>query len=125
SMRLSGKLARWQHAGLLSAEQSAAILDYERRTHVGWQGGLAFLGVFAIVIGVLAVVASNWQAIPPWWKLGAHLALNALVALGVLRRWERPVIAQLCLLAWYGLTLSFIGLMGQVFHLAGSTAEAL
>ncbi|MGV3591446.1 MAG: DUF2157 domain-containing protein, partial [Gammaproteobacteria bacterium] len=124
-MRLKGKLKRWEKQGLISAEQHVAILDYEHRHGFGWQAGLAFLGVFAIVIGVLAVVAANWQAVPAWMKLGVHLLLNAGLAVGVLRAWRNPVIAQLCLLAWYGLTLTFIGLMGQVFHLAGSTADAL
>jgi len=48
-----------------------------------------------------------------------------LLAAGVLRTWQRPIVAQLCLLAWYGLTLTFIGLMGQVFHLDGTMAGAL
>ncbi|MEY4640342.1 MAG: hypothetical protein RLZZ227_336 [Pseudomonadota bacterium] len=124
-MRLDNKLARWQEAGLLQAEQRSAILAYEQQHALGWQGGLAVLGVLAIVIGVLAIIAANWQIMPPWLKLGAHLLLNTLLALGVLRQWQRPVVAQLCLLAWYGLTLTCIGLMGQVFHLAGSTAGAL
>lgn len=124
-MRLKGKLNRWEKHGLISAEQHGAILDYERRHGFGWQAGLAFLGVFAIVIGVLAVVAANWQVVPAWMKLGVHLLLNAALAVGVLRTWRNPAIAQLCLLAWYGLTLTFISLMGQVFHLAGSTAGAL
>ena len=124
-MRITSKLTRWQQAGLLSAEQRAAIVAYEREHSFGWQTGLAFLGVLAIVIGILAIIASNWQVTPPWVKLGAHLMLNTLLAFGVLRKWERPIIAQLCLLGWYGLTLTFIGLMGQVFHLAGSLAGAL
>lgn len=124
-MRLKGKLNRWEKQGLISAEQHSAILDYERRHGFGWQAGLAFLGVFAIVIGVLAVIAANWQVVPAWMKLGVHLLLNAALAVGVLRTWRNPAIAQLSLLAWYGLTLTFIGLMGQVFHLAGSTAGAL
>jgi uncharacterized membrane protein len=124
-MRLNNKLARWQEAGLLQAEQRAAIEEYEQAHALGWQGGLAFLGVLAIVIGVLAIIASNWQITPPWLKLTTHLLLNTMVALGVLRHWQRPLVGQLCLLAWYGLTLTFIGLLGQVFHLAGSTAAAL
>lgn len=124
-MRLKGKLNRWEQHGLISAEQHGAILEYERRHGFGWQAGLGFLGVFAIVMGILAVVAANWQIVPAWVKLGVHLLLNVLLAIGVLRTWRNPAIAQLCLLAWYGLTLTFIGLMGQVFHLAGSTAGAL
>lgn len=124
-MRLKAKLTRWQQQGLLSAEQHAAILEYEHQHGFGWQGGLLFLGVFAILIGVLAVIAANWQLVPPAVKLATHLLLNLLLAAGVLRTWQRSVISQACLLAWYGLTLTFIGLMGQVFHLAGTTAGAL
>jgi uncharacterized membrane protein len=124
-MRLKAKLSHWEKQGLISAEQHSAILEYERRHGFGFQAGLAFLGVFAIVIGILSIIAANWQIVPGWVKLGVHLLLNALLAVGVLRTWRNSVIAQLCLLAWYGLTLTFIGLMGQVFHLAGSQAGAL
>lgn len=124
-MRLKARLGRWEREGLISAQQHTAILEYERQHGFGWQAGLGFLGVFAIAIGILAVVAANWQIVPEWVKLGVHLVLNLLLAAGVLRTWRNPAIPQLCLLGWYGLTLTFIGLMGQVFHLAGSTAGAL
>jgi uncharacterized membrane protein len=124
-MRLKGKLGHWEKQGLISTEQHNAILEYERQHGFSFQAGLAFVGVFAIAVGILSIIAANWQLIPGWLKLGVHLLLNGLLAAGVLRTWRNPLIGQLCLVAWYGLALTFIGLMGQVFHLAGSLAGAL
>lgn len=127
-MRLTTKLERWQKAGLLTDQQVAAILEHERQTSLfNWQNGLYFVAVFAILIGVLAVIAANWQQIPGWLKLILHLLVNAGLGLAVLRadRSGRERLKELCLLGWFGLNLTFIGLLGQVFHLAGNLPGAL
>ncbi|MBK8259725.1 MAG: DUF2157 domain-containing protein [Nannocystis sp.] len=51
---------RWQRAGLLSAEAAAAILQHEERQSRPYllyaAGGL---GALTIVLGVVAIIASN------------------------------------------------------------------
>lgn len=127
-MRLASRLERWQKAGLLNEAQVAAILEHERQsTGFSWQNGLYFLAVFAIVIGILAVIAANWQQIPGSVKILVHLAINAAVGFTVLwaDRQHRQRMKELCLLAWFGLNLTLLGLIGQVFHLTSNVPGAM
>lgn len=122
--RLQRQLTLWAEHGLLSAEQADAIQDFEReRNKKRSHRGFALTGITAILIGVLSLVASNWSQIPDLVKLMTHILLNIAVAFAVINmNISTPrgvVIRDLCVTALFGLTLTLIALIGQIYQLHG------
>ncbi len=121
------KLKEWTDAGLISIAQGDAIHAYEqgrRRGHFG--RGLIGLSLFAILIGILSIIAANWYAIPGEVKIGVHVLLN--LGIGALAFWadknEKALWREGAVLAFLGLTFTLIILVGQVYQLDGSAADA-
>jgi uncharacterized membrane protein len=85
------------------------------------------LGALAMVLGIAAVVASNWDAIPATLKLLAHVLLNAALAAGVLYaiRTERTTAREILLFLLAGVTVTFIALMGQIYQTGAPLWQAL
>ena len=70
-MNIYSKLSDWQKRGLITAEQQQKITDYENNVRRPMlYHALLFLSCFCIGIGVIAVIAANWEAIPAAVKLG-------------------------------------------------------
>ena len=71
NLSLSKKLEEWVNQHLISAQTAAAIISYEKNkssTHkMLW--GFILLGIAVIGIGIIAVVAANWNNISPFIKL--------------------------------------------------------
>ncbi|MGH6616784.1 DUF2157 domain-containing protein [Sphingomonas sp.] len=117
------KLKAWQQAGLIDADTVARIQAWESE-HTRPLGiwAMVGLGALAIGLGIVSVVASNWDAIPGEIRLGIHLAL--LIAMGVLLWWRLPKTtagesdyfgdAMLFVAAVLGLT--FFAHVGQVYQ---------
>lgn len=131
-MSLSGQLARWVSAGLITAEQSAAIATHEqaRRTQGRARWVLyAFLVLGALVmgIGVISLVAANWEAIPGPVKLGATFAaLGGLGwALTVVAQRQRPLVFDALAVFFLALCLATVGLIAQVYHSGGRPWQGL
>lgn len=126
-MSVKKKLQRWEKAGLLNADAVQNILKYEK-DHKGqkFTRSLFGLGAFAILIGILAIIASNWQAIPQNTKLILHILMNIGVAFMIFKTAKEgnEKRCDLWTFGLMGLTLTFIGLCGQVFHLKGDIADA-
>ena len=91
-MKLAKKLSEWEQIKLIDEKQKSAILAYESR-----QGKnrlpfiLSALAVFCIGLGILSLIASNWQEIPDSLKLSADILLLGLIVFttevnGILRR---------------------------------------
>lgn len=121
------KTQRWAKAGLISEEQAFGIVRFEKDRGAGrLLKGMYGLGAFSILTGILALIAANWQAIPPDTKLIAHIMLNivAAVAVYMLERRRAELAREMSLFALSGLTLTLIALTGQVFHLNGSIGGA-
>ncbi len=124
--RLQHHLAHWRQAGLIDAETAAAITDWENeRGRHGLGRLLAGLGAAVIGIGVISLIAANWQAIPDGVKLGGDLLLMALVALGILRLPDDGFWRDAAILFFQLLGLASIGLISQVYHLDGALWSAL
>ncbi len=122
------KFRRWQEAGLITAEQAAGILAFEKNRKQGkLVKDLSNVGIFAVLIGLVSLVASNWGSIPPSLKLTGHFALNAGAAFFMLRLDEtrRPLAKDACVLGLFGLFLTFIALIGQIYQLHGDLHTTL
>lgn len=75
-MNIYSKLSDWQKRGLITAEQQQKITDYENNVRRPMlYHALLFLSCFCIGIGVIAVIAANWEAIPAAVKLGVDFTL--------------------------------------------------
>lgn len=128
-MSLSGKLQKWTDAGLISNDQQTRIIAFEHeKSGNRWTHGIGMVGLFSILIGIALVIASNWQAIPETVKLATHMLVNiTLTALVWIWREDatRAKHREVALFLLWGLTLTLIALIGQVFQLGGEAYEAL
>ena len=132
-MRLERKLARWQKAGLIDEQVAQSISDYEASSSspvVLWAAG--GLGAFAIITGIVSVIAANWLHTPDEVKLGIDLILCAVLALVVYRvcvsveaTQEKLWLRETLVTVYYGFTLASMGLIGQTYQLGGSIAKLL
>ncbi len=127
-MSLARKLSRWRDAGVIDDATRARIEAFERaeRSPIV-RYGLGVLGAGTVALGLVSVIASNWDAIPPGAKLGGDLLIGAGLAwatyVAVRRRlgWSSEVLITL----FYGFTLASIGLVGQVYQLDAPTYRGL
>ena len=121
-------LSRWQGAGLIDAAGAQRIVDWERaQARPVWLWALAGLGAFAVGMGVLAVVAANWERIPGWLKITVDLALTVAVAAALFVSWQRgwEKTREILAIVLSGLVLSGIALISQVYQLDGPAWQAL
>jgi len=99
------KLKAWQQAGLIDASLADRIRAWEAKNSrpIGiW--ALVSLGALAIGLGVVSVVAANWDAIPGEVRLALHfLAMAGLAAF----LWTR-LAAEQGLSDWFADSLIFV-----------------
>ncbi len=120
-MRIEKKLHEWVEAGLLTGESAAAIGAYEQ-THKRPTFLLAFagLGALAVAIGIVSIVAANWEKISPHAKLGADLFVGIVlaVALYIADRKNRGMAREALLVIFWGYVIASVSLIAQVYNLA-------
>jgi uncharacterized membrane protein len=119
---------RWQAAGLIDRDLAGRIVAWEaahRRPVFLW--AVAGIGALALSLGIMAIVGANWEDIPAWLKLAVDLALTAACAVAVFVFWRRdwPWCRELAALLLFGLVLSGIALIGQVYQLQSAPWRAL
>lgn len=127
-MRLYKYLASWEEAKLITAKQSAAIWAFEQNKGCG-RARLAFLllGVFCIGLGIIGLIAANWQQIPDLVKLICCFTLLAVVlstAYGADTR-QKETVFELMLLAGFMMVGATIGLVSQIYHLPADVDKGL
>jgi uncharacterized membrane protein len=123
---LEAKLADWRREGLISDDQAARIAAFETsRGKPKLALALAVLGAFTIGVGIIAIIAANWDAIPIGPRLGLHILIN-LVLGGLVWHWAGPtslsVRAEGGVLLLSLSTLALIAHIGQSFQLQGSAS---
>lgn len=127
-MSIACKLARWRAAGLIDEATSARLQAFEdaERTPVALYA-LGVLGAGAVALGLISVIAANWDAIPGRVKLGADVLLGMALAAAtyVAVRRQRGWSSEVLITLFYGFTLASIGLVGQVYHLDAPTYQGL
>ncbi|MEQ5787813.1 DUF2157 domain-containing protein [Erythrobacter sp. NFXS35] len=116
------KIAAWHDAGLIDAGTRDRLLAYEAqhaRPLALW--AVFGIGALAIGLGLVSVVAANWEDIPGQLRLSVHFAL-IVTALGALFwREERlaaasPWAVEALLFVAAALGLTFFGHIGQVYQ---------
>jgi uncharacterized membrane protein len=127
-MSLRSQLDRWQAAGLIDAPTAERIEAHEaaQRRPIGLYA-LGTLGAGTIALGIISLVAANWDAIGPRVKLGVDLALGVALAaatyVAAVRalRWPTEVLVTVL----YGFTLASLSLVGQIYQLDTPEYQAL
>src|SRR5258708_24838043 len=121
-------LKRWRGAGLIDDGAVARISAWEA-THRRpvWLWALSGVGALAIGLGVVAVVAANWEEIPAVVKLTGDLLLTGLCAAFVFVAWRRDQAwpREIGALLLFGLVIGGIALIGQVYQLQSDPWQAL
>jgi len=126
-MNISKKLKIWQEAQLITKDQSQLIEKFERTQSKPYLFyGLIALAVFCIGIGLISVIAANWDNIGPMVKTGADLLLLAGCAAGVATAYikNRQTIFEALLFLFALLVMASIGLIAQVYQLQPGGANA-
>jgi uncharacterized membrane protein len=121
-------LKRWRDAGLIDDSAVARIGAWEaQHRRPIWLWALSGMGALAIGLGVLAVVAANWEEIPAGAKLAGDLLLTGLCAVFVFVAWRRDQAwpREIGALLLFGLVIGGIALIGQVYQLQSEPWEAL
>lgn len=125
-----GKLKTWQAAGLIDAATVARIeaWEAERARPLGlW--ALVTLGALAVGLGLVSVIAANWEAIPGHVRLALHAVLLLALAAWMVRRpphaerdaagdeeGARAIFDDAWLFIYAALALTFVGHVGQVYQ---------
>ncbi|WP_285712187.1 DUF2157 domain-containing protein [Erythrobacter oryzae] len=116
------KIAEWHAAGLIDAATRDRLAAYEAehaRPLLLW--AVWGIGALAIGLGVVSVVAANWEDIPGLVRLAVHLALIAAL-LGLLFMREAalaersPWIVEALVFVTAAMGLTFFGHLGQVYQ---------
>lgn len=122
------KLARWQEAGLIDAATRARIEAFEQaRRKPIMLYALGVLGAGTVALGVVSIVAANWDAIDGSVKLGCDLLLGALLAAATYASVQRghALATEVLVTVFYGFTLASLALVGQVYQLGTPAYQAL
>lgn len=127
-MALERQLTRWLSAGLITSEQAAGIRRHEaQQSRPTLLYAVSTLAGVAIAVGIVSVIAANWDAIPGQVKIGLDLAIIAALSYAFVwrdqlgPRWLR----EAGLIVLYGAVLASIALIGQVYQLGGRIELAL
>jgi uncharacterized membrane protein len=116
------KLNQWQAAGLIDAETATNIRQWEEANARPWGvWALIGLGALAIGLGLVSVIAANWDEIPGEIRIAIHFVIMAALAGFIWWQAQRETRlnhwfddAQLFVLGTLGLT--FFGHIGQVYQ---------
>lgn len=128
--KVNADIARWKSAGLVTSDTAEAL---RRDLEANHGRGLGFGQVLAIMAGllmaaaVLILVASNWEAIPRLWRVGALFALLALSYVGgaVLKNRGQDQFAEAAWLVGAATFGGSIALISQMYHITGDETQAI
>lgn len=128
-MGLKAKLNNWVESDMISQDQSNSILQYERSNLQNRLAcGLKYSALFAIILGIALVIASNWNLFGMHAKLIGHVGINGILAY-LIWRWKddtgKKLWHDVCVYGLFGLTLTLLALIGQSFQLQGSIGGLL
>lgn len=132
-MRLTKKLNEWRHENIIDEATAEKILHYEQRHKkpmVLWAFG--GMGVFAVIVGLVSVIAANWAQTPDWIKLAVDLLACMALAVSLYiictndhSNSEKLWLREMLVVMYYGLVLASMALIGQIYQLGGTVNDLL
>ena len=124
--RLNNRLTLWEQNRLIAPEQKQLILDFESQNKTSHLPYAVFmLGVFVTALGIISLIAANWEEIGGGVKLTADFILLAVLAGGIMRAQNRASAfwRETGIFALFMMTGASIGLIAQVFQTNGTLAN--
>ncbi len=117
---LKKRVEEWVGAGLITPEQAERIYAHEAddsaRNTLGF--ALAWLATGCIGLGIIALIASNWDAIPAAAKLILYFAVYAGLAAALLHpKTDRGHWREMIRLALMIFTMAGLGLVAQIYNI--------
>ena len=87
---------------------------------------LAYFSAFLIGLGIIALVAANWEQIPNNIKLGGAIVLMIANASAVIlsMKFKKNILTQVLCGVFAALIMAVIGLIGQIFQLRSDVSGA-
>lgn len=116
------KIEAWHQAGLIDGETRTRLIAYEAehaRPLALW--AVFGIGALAIGLGLISIVAANWEDIPAQLRLAVHFALMLGAAAALWLREDEiaassPWAVEALLFVFAVLGLTFFGHLGQVYQ---------
>lgn len=116
------KMAAWHDAGLIDAVTRDRLIAHEAahaRPLALW--AVFGIGALAIGLGLVSVIAANWEDIPGQLRLSVHLALIIAALTALFWREDRlaadwPWAVEALVFTAAALGLTFFGHLGQVYQ---------
>lgn len=91
-----------------------------------WLMILAYFAAFLIGLGIIALVAANWEQIPNNIKLGGAVSLMVVNAAAVIisMKFKKNTLTQVLCGVFAALIMAVIGMIGQIFQLRSDVSGA-
>ncbi|MFZ1387096.1 MAG: DUF2157 domain-containing protein [Thiolinea sp.] len=124
------KLQIWEQQGFINGDQHDAILAFEqgeKQNNNWWLYSLIILGSAIIGLGIISLIAANWEQIPNSIKLGTDFLLLSVLAIVIFWQKQQPKKpwADALIAAFIILCLASIGLIAQIYHINGRWYHAV
>ena len=125
--KIERKLNEWEKNGLISSDQVLKISDYESKKSSSWLiNGVLILGALIVGIGIISIIASNWEDIPSVAKLVIDFTLLSCLAFWTFKEWSKVNSRlEFALTAFMMMNLASIGLIAQIYHTGGELWQAI
>jgi len=113
-------------SGIITPGQAGRIMERANRgknrlgVHV-----LASLAGLSAALGVISLIAHNWNLINPHLKIAVFLFLYLLTGTAYIMSGERKIIKNISEKLWFFMPAAGIGLYSQIYNLYGDPAGAL
>ena len=128
-MKIEKKLIEWEEKGLITTDQHGTILDYEKSLIKTNRFIYTFvtLGIVTISIGIISLIASNWEEIPDFIKIISDLLILILTGFAINKysNSDQIVIRDRIINLFILLILASIGLISQVYNTGGKFYQAI
>jgi uncharacterized membrane protein len=127
-VNLTKRLKLWREHDIISEENLRRITEFESsRASRSWVSfGIAGVGVTAFIVGVISIIAANWEYFGDAVKLSAYFIL--LVGVGVVflrHEHEKGLAREISLTLFTLLVWAGIGLFAQIYNLSGTWWQAM
>ncbi len=128
-MNLAKKIEAWVQSGIIDPQTGTRILEFEseKSPHLRILFALSGLSGLAIGIGIISVIAANWDKIPPHIKLTNCILLSTTLSVAIYfslakeKKWLKETLITI----YYIYVLAGIALVGQIYQLGTPTYQGL
>lgn len=123
------KLNLWKEAGLISDSQYESIVRYEEENSPKNRAAYTIitLGAIVICLGIISLIASNWEDINDGVKLVIDFLILSGLSYTIYQQKENPKkwLFEVLIVSYFILILASIGLISQIYNTGGKLYQAL